>query len=100
MKDMRSVEQNAELVERLTIEYKAEGIDTFVTEWTGSRVPKTVTFPNGLEKTVNHMRDGVLIFSDETTALYTRLQDVMPTSLPQSALIAYSPSMHQKPIQG
>ena len=86
---------NKVLVERLMAQYQERGMDTFAFEWTGTRVPKTITFPSGLEKTVQYMSDGLFLFTDNTNAVYERLADVYPKQ-PQSVLVAYDPSMHQK----
>ena len=86
---------NKSLVDRLIAQYQERGMDTFAFEWEGTRVPKTVTFPNGSEKTVQYMRDGIFLFTDRTDAVYGRLADIYPEQ-PQSVLVGYVPSMHQK----
>ena len=88
-------EQNQKLIEHLMAQYQEKGMDTFAFEWTGTRVPQIVTFPNGLEKTVQYMRDGLFLFTDSTSAVYERLADTFPEQ-PQSVFIAYNPSMHRK----
>lgn len=51
--------------------------NAFLYEWEGhSRVPKTIKFPDGLEKRVNYMRDGVMAFkNEEIMVTYERLLD-------------------------
>lgn len=52
-----------------------EGI-SFEFEWEGPlRVPKIVTFPDGSSKEVGYMRDGSIIFQDETVGKYERIVD-------------------------
>ncbi len=86
---------NKALVERLIAKYQERGMDTFAFEWEGTRIPRTVTFPSGLEKTVQYMRDGLFSFTDNTNAVYVRLADSYPKQ-PQSVLVAYDQTMHQK----
>ncbi len=86
---------NKALVDLLITQYEARGMDAFIFEWNGTRTPEKVTFPDGQEKIVGYMRDGMLLFKDKSSAVYERLADIYPQQ-PQSVLIGYTPSMHQK----
>jgi hypothetical protein len=48
---------------------------SFDFEWQGTRVPKTVTFPDGSVKESGYMRDGVMDFKDGTVVRYERVVD-------------------------
>ena len=64
---------------RRLIELRPFGKTTaaFVHAWRdSSRVPRTITFPEGLERTVEYIRDGILTFNDNgLAATYERVLD-------------------------
>lgn len=91
---MKGDEKNKALVERLIDEYKKRGLNTFLFKWEGSRVPATVTFPDGIEKKVGYMRDGFISFADGTNAVYDRLEDY--PCQPLSMYVGYDLSKHRK----
>ncbi len=82
------------IVARLTEEYKEQGMETFSFEWQGTKTPKKVTFPDGLEKEVAYMKDGLLMFQDHSTVIYERLSD--NPEKPQCILVGYKPTPHPK----
>ncbi len=45
----------------------------FKYEWTGTRVPKTVVFPNGQVETTQYMRDGLIMFMSGLSGSYERI---------------------------
>lgn len=87
---MEEDQRNKALVERVTAQFKRMGMDAFIFDWEGTRVPDTIKFPDGSEKPVNYMRDGMLFFKDRTSAVYERLDDIFPRQ-PQSVLVGYIP---------
>ncbi len=90
-------EANNAKVEKLIKEYTLKGMDTFVFEWEGLRVPKTVTFPGNIEKEVGYMRDGLFTFKNGSNAVYERLDDIYPEQ-PQSVFVAYKfENLREKP---
>ncbi len=50
-------------------------MNTFTATWTERRTPATITFPSGEVKTVEYMRDGLILFTDGDSANYKRLGD-------------------------
>ena len=79
-----------ELVKRL-IEARPFGTATgaFLFEWKDqSRVPRTVKFPDGLERTVGYMRDGILVFAGGAGATYERVVDDLREPI-QSIVVYY-----------
>jgi len=61
-----------------------------ICEWQGThRVPQQVTLETTAQtKQVEYMRDGIIVFTDYTTALYERVIDD-PASPVQSIVLAY-----------
>lgn len=51
-------ERNSVSVNQLIQICQEKGMETFVFEWDGDKVPEKVTFPNGLERTIQYMRGG------------------------------------------
>ena len=45
----------------------------FTFEWTGTRVPKQVVFPDGSVETTQYMRDGLIMFISGKSAGYERI---------------------------
>ena len=45
----------------------------------GKRTPDTVILPDGTVKTVAYMRDGLILFTDNTSASYERMGDYEAT---------------------
>lgn len=70
-------EEDDRAVKILLKEVKEKGYNAFYFAWENdSRVPKTITFPSGLERRVGYMRDGTLILKDEKIAVkYGRILD-------------------------
>jgi hypothetical protein len=89
-------EQNKALRERLIAQYKRRGMEAFVFTWEGSRVPDKVIFPDGLEREVSYIRDGILLFRDNASAVYDRFDDIYPKQ-PQSIMVGFSSIKHSKP---
>lgn len=44
----------------------------FTAKWEGKRTPVTVKFPDGTERQVNYMRDGIILFTDNFSCGYER----------------------------
>jgi hypothetical protein len=88
-KNLLGNEVNKALVDRLTNEYSCRGMEAFFFSWEGGRTPDTVTSPEGIEKKVGYMRDGLIFFKDGTQAVYDRIADDYPKQ-PQSIIVAYS----------
>lgn len=61
---------------------------TFKATWTDRSRPTTITLPSGEVKTVKYMRDGLILFTDNSSASYERL-DVF------SAIIALNESWEE-----
>jgi len=55
-------ERNSVSVNQLIQICQEKGMETFVFEWDGDKVPEKVTFPNGLERTIQYMRGGSISF--------------------------------------
>ena len=79
-----------ELVKRL-LEARPFGTSTraFLFTWEDrSRVPRKITFPGGLERSVQYMRDGILMLTDHTGATYERVVDDLREPV-QSIVVYY-----------
>ncbi len=74
---------------RKLIESREPGTEAFFFEWEGTRVPRTVTFPDGTELKTGYMRDGILQF-DGFYATYERIRDV-DNELTKSMVVYYRP---------
>lgn len=78
MNDTRLGQTGNERAKKL-IELRPYGTATasFLCIWEGdSRVPEAIQFPDGLEKKVGYMRDGILTFIDgNLAATYERVLD-------------------------
>lgn len=48
---------------------------TFIATWTDRRTPQTITLPSSEVKTVQYMRDGLVLFVDGDSASYERLDN-------------------------
>ncbi len=83
-------DKNKTLIEKLKTSYMTNGMESFILEWNGTRVPEEVKFPEGVTRKVQYMRDGMLLFRDNTSAIYERLEDDFPKQ-PQSIIIGYKP---------
>jgi len=81
--------KNREIANKIAAEHLESGYESFQYEWQGSRVPESVSFPDGSKKETKYMRDGMINFKDGTDALYERIDDIYPKQ-PQSILIFYS----------
>lgn len=44
----------------------------FTAKWEGKRTPTVVEFPDGTKRTVNYMRDGLILFKDNFSCGYER----------------------------
>lgn len=88
-------EQNKKLFERMVAVFEKRGLKTFAFEWQGTRVPRQIKFPEGSQRDVSYMRNGILIFNDKTSAVYGRLKDIYPKQ-PQRILVGYDSLTHQK----
>ena len=63
---------------------------SFLFEWKDpSRVPKTITFPGNVERTVAYMRDGVLMLTTGAGVTYERVVDDLHAEK-QSIVVYYS----------
>ena len=85
-----------ELVKRL-LAARPYGTATiaFYCEWEDqSRVPKTVKFPDGLERKVGYMRDGILMFRDRFSAGYARVTDDLRQ--PVQSMVVYYKTLDPK----
>ncbi len=47
----------------------------FTVSWEGARVPKSIVLPDGSERKVSYMRDGICVLSGGVSATYTRISN-------------------------
>lgn len=57
----------------------------FTSKWEDKRTPVTVKFPDGTERRVSYMRDGLILFTDNFSCGYERKSDFeAEINLPES----------------